>query len=83
MLVLEREVHEEIVVGHADRPTTLARPLVIKIIRARNGKVSLAFDAGDGVPINRREIFESKFGTVLQGRSFVGRTRRRKRARSA
>jgi carbon storage regulator len=49
MLVLSRKQGERVVIG---------RNIVVTVIEARDGRVRLGFEAPQGTPIHRQEIFE-------------------------
>lgn len=49
MLVLSRDVEEEIIIGDN---------IKIKVLGINNGKVSLGFDAPKDVQIHRKEIYQ-------------------------
>jgi carbon storage regulator len=49
MLVLSRKQGERVVIG---------RNIVVTVIEARDGRVRLGFDAPQGTPIHREEVFD-------------------------
>lgn len=49
MLVLSRKHGERVLIG---------RDIVITVIEARDGRVRLGFEAPQGTPIHREEVFE-------------------------
>ena len=49
MLVLSRKQGERVVIGH---------DIVITVLEARDGRVRIGFEAPQGTPIHREEIFE-------------------------
>ncbi len=55
MLVLSRKSQEAVVVGGSDGGQHLLKVTVLEISR---GRVRLGFEAGDGVPIHRWEVWE-------------------------
>ena len=55
MLVLSRRNRESVVVGGAGG---VDRQLVITVLEIKYGRVRLGFDADDGVPIHRMEVWE-------------------------
>ena len=49
MLVLSRKQSERVVIG---------RDIVITVLETRDGRVRLGFEAPQGTPIHREEVFE-------------------------
>ena len=49
MLVLGRKQNERVVIG---------RDIVVTVIEARDGRVRLGFEAPQGTPIHREEVFQ-------------------------
>lgn len=54
MLVLSRKKNETIVIGEGDSQVE------VMVVEVRGDKVRLGFKADRSVPINRREVHESK-----------------------
>lgn len=58
MLVLGRETDEQIMIGEPGQRIVLDQPITITVVRTSTDKCRLGFDAPEGVPIHRREVFE-------------------------
>ncbi len=55
MLVLSRKHHESVVVGG---PNGVERLLKVTVLDIEGGRVRLGFEAGDGLPVHRSEVWE-------------------------
>jgi len=55
MLVLSRKTEESVVVGGDERFEPM---LKVTVLEVNGGRVSLGFEANDGVPVHRWEVWE-------------------------
>ena len=54
MLILSRRVDEEVLIGGLKG----GRPIRVMVVELRQDRVKLGFDAPDGVPVHRAEIYD-------------------------
>lgn len=68
MLILAREVGQEIVIGEED-PETGQPPIVVKVVEILAGKVRFGVTAERKIPVHRREVWERIKAEGPQARS--------------